>query len=327
MLSVLIVGAGSITQSEHLPNWLAQPGARVAGLVGRTPERTRPVADAYGVRYFDSIERALHTTRVDAVHIATATGSHVELTLEVLAAGKHVMLEKPMAESAVEAGRLLDAADASGVVLDVGCQKQADADIEYVAGLVHDGSLGALTGVTSVFRFAQKSVYRRFGPPASPDIPDPADLHRRLVEQSIHHLNVYHSWLAGELVVDSVLYRGGLWQITGTGVDTVFAHTNAAQSGHGEEFLAWFEEGSVRVTIGSPHLPATRHGVEVFEAWADRRYQPVSAWRNPYSVMLERFVEKTQGVRPWRPDVERAVRDHHLIDQIEQRWHTRSSTE
>lgn len=58
--------------------------------------------------------------RIDAAVVATPTFTHAEVVTELLAAGKHVLVEKPIAPTAAEATRMVDAADAAGVVLQVG---------------------------------------------------------------------------------------------------------------------------------------------------------------------------------------------------------------
>jgi predicted dehydrogenase len=314
-----MVGSGSITQSEHLPNWMALPGAQVVGLVSRNPERGRTAASAFDLTWFAAMEDAFVSTRVDAVHIAASLAVHPDLVARAIAAGKHVLVEKPFAGTAAVGKRLVAAAEAAGVVLNIGYQKQTDADVAYITDLVSSGRLGRLMGVHSVFRFSQPSLFMQFGPLPARHIPDPDDLHERLLEQSIHHFNVFHTWLEGEISVESVVCRSGLWQVAGASAETAVSHLNARASGHGEEFWAYFEGGSAHVSIWSPHFAATQGGVEVFESWADRRYQPITPRQNPYKVMNEHFRQMVAGERDWRPDAERALKDLALVERIETR--------
>lgn len=87
---------------------------------------------------------------VDAVYIATPTALHAGGVSEAARAGKHVIVEKPLAESLEMALTACREADAAGVVLLVGCTHSYDAPIRLLRDLVVSGRLGALQGVLSV---------------------------------------------------------------------------------------------------------------------------------------------------------------------------------
>jgi predicted dehydrogenase len=102
------------------------PAARAAGLdvvalVGRDRDRTARRADRSGVEVAcGSLREALQLPRSDIVIVSTSPGTHAELADEAIAAGRHVLVEKPFTLDAVEARRLVDAADRAGVVALVG---------------------------------------------------------------------------------------------------------------------------------------------------------------------------------------------------------------
>jgi predicted dehydrogenase len=239
------------------------------------------------------------------------------LVTRAIAAGKHVLVEKPFAETSAVGRQLVEAAKAAGVVLNIGYQKQTDADVAYVTDLVSTGRLGHLMGIHSVFRFSQPPLFIQFGPLPPRHNPASDTLHQRLLEQSIHHINVFHTWLKGDIAMESVVCRSGLWQIAGASGETAVSHINAAASGHGEEFWAYFEGGSVHVSVWSPHFAATRGMVEVFETRSDRRYQPITPRQNPYKVMNGHFQQMAAGERDWHADAERAIKDLALVERIE----------
>ena len=81
---------------------------------------------------------------VDAVVIATPPSSHAALGLQAIAAGKHVLIEKPMARTSAEAKALVDAADAAGVVLMPGHTFEYNAAVHTLRDLIRDGELGRL---------------------------------------------------------------------------------------------------------------------------------------------------------------------------------------
>jgi predicted dehydrogenase len=92
---------------------LRRLGIEVTGVVGSTPER----AAAKGIaRAYDSYEDLLADERVDVVHLTTPNSLHYAQVKQALAAGKHVVCEKPLATTAAESEELVALAEASGLV-------------------------------------------------------------------------------------------------------------------------------------------------------------------------------------------------------------------
>jgi predicted dehydrogenase len=96
----------------------------------------------HGIAAYADIEDAL--SRVDAVVIATPPASHAPLALKAIAAGKHVLIEKPMATTTDEARMLVDAAADVGVVLMPGHTFEHNAAVHKLRDLVRTGHLGRL---------------------------------------------------------------------------------------------------------------------------------------------------------------------------------------
>lgn len=110
---------------------------RFSGLGTGPPTRTEGGIAAYG-----SIEEALPW--VDALVIATPPSSHARLGMQAIAAGKHVLIEKPLATSAAEARSLVDAAAAAGVMLMPGHTLEHNAAVHKLRDLIHSGELGQI---------------------------------------------------------------------------------------------------------------------------------------------------------------------------------------
>ena len=118
----------------------------VATVVG-VDERFSQIDDGcqevdHGITAYADIEDAL--PHVDAVIIATPPASHAPLGLKAIAAGKHVLIEKPMATTADEALSLVEAADAVGVVLMPGHTFEHNAAVHKLRDLLRGGQLGRL---------------------------------------------------------------------------------------------------------------------------------------------------------------------------------------
>jgi predicted dehydrogenase len=96
----------------------------------------------YGVTAYADLEDAM--PHVDAVVIATPPASHAPLALKAIAAGKHVLVEKPMATTTQAARMIIDAAAAAGVVLMPGHTFEHNAAVHKLRDLVRGGDLGRL---------------------------------------------------------------------------------------------------------------------------------------------------------------------------------------
>jgi predicted dehydrogenase len=92
-------------------------GGAVAAVIGRSAETTADAARRFGAKaWFTSLNDALDVGGVDVVHVCTPNSTHVELVQQAIAAGVHVVCEKPIATSAEDALDLVDRATAAGVV-------------------------------------------------------------------------------------------------------------------------------------------------------------------------------------------------------------------
>jgi predicted dehydrogenase len=122
---------------------LRAAGFEVLAVVGRDPAKTAARAAAFDVpRALTSYADALALAGVDAVTIATPPHTHAELVLGAIAAGKHVICEKPFARDVVEARAVLDAAERAGIVHVLGTEFRYDTGQALLARAVRDGLVG-----------------------------------------------------------------------------------------------------------------------------------------------------------------------------------------
>jgi len=320
-VKIALVGCGYIAQAEHIPNWRQLPGADLVAVVDNRSALAEEVGEYYRVPSFSSMQAALAEAEVDAVDICTPPASHAGLVEEAARAGKHVLVEKPFADSAETARTALASATIRGVVVMVGYPRPFDFDVAYLTDLISSGSLGRVLGLHTVFKISHPASYTRIGDfervlPVPVGDGSAHDLRLRLLEQSVHHLNLFGLWFGSRPVVDAVRWSGRLWSVSASAGGIPLTHFNAGQSGHGEEIWAYFEKGSVHVRPWSPHLPSTYGSVTVTPTGGAGVYQPVLARRNPYLVMLESFQARVNRLEDWRADVDRAVGDLELIDDI-----------
>lgn len=113
-LSVVVVGAGLMGRWHA--HFAAREGARIAAVVDRDPARAGKVARPHAAKVCGSLEEALALPDVAAVHLCTPAESHGVLGMEVLQAGKHLLVEKPLAPSLRESEEILAFARARSLV-------------------------------------------------------------------------------------------------------------------------------------------------------------------------------------------------------------------
>ncbi len=114
---VAVVGVGYLGRF-HAQKYLALPGCSLRGVMDSDPERARAVAAELGVPGFTDLDQLL--PEVDAVSVAVTTSAHHAVAMRCLEAGKHVLVEKPLAATVAEAEELVSLAAGKGVLMQVG---------------------------------------------------------------------------------------------------------------------------------------------------------------------------------------------------------------
>jgi predicted dehydrogenase len=138
-VAVVGTGFGCLTHGRALRG----AGFDVVALVGRDPQRTAERAARFGIaNACTSLGAALALPGLDAVTIATPPHTHAALALEAIAANKHVLCEKPFASDTDEARRVLDAAEAAGIVHLLGTEFRWATGQALMARVVAAGAIG-----------------------------------------------------------------------------------------------------------------------------------------------------------------------------------------
>jgi predicted dehydrogenase len=146
-LRVGIIGFGRIG-AEHAA-WLGKTeGAAAAAVADATPAR-RELAAARGLRVVDHLDALLTDPEIDAVLVSSPTAMHFEHASAALSAGKHVMVEKPLAMDLAQSRALVEQAERTGRVLSVFHNRRWDIDYLTVGSAVASGVLGKVFNVES----------------------------------------------------------------------------------------------------------------------------------------------------------------------------------
>ncbi len=156
-----LIGTRGYAASAAAPGVKASQSGELVAVLGRDVERTRDFAREHDVEVAATLlDEFLATPGLDAVWVASPTFLHHSQGMAALKAGKHVLLEKPLAPTAAEAWELVEAASQSGVVLATGYQGRCVPGHQAMKRLIADGSIGDVTAARTYY-----GVHRGGPPP------------------------------------------------------------------------------------------------------------------------------------------------------------------
>ncbi|QKT02476.1 Gfo/Idh/MocA family oxidoreductase [Ectothiorhodospiraceae bacterium 2226] len=143
-LRLAVVGCGAVAELFHLPAAVRHAGVEVTALVDRDPVRAKALAERFGVPTVLTDWRDVEQ-HADAAVVALPHFLHAPASIDLLQAGVHVLVEKPMALSSAEAERMSEAAQAAERVLAVGFQCRFYRNSRMVKHVLESGLLGRIT--------------------------------------------------------------------------------------------------------------------------------------------------------------------------------------
>lgn len=162
LLNFAIIGCGRIAKrhAEILAN--AQIAhAKLAAVCDVNPLRARAFGEQYGVPHFTDCERMMHAlgAEIDVITIATPSGSHASVCLELAPYGKHFVVEKPIALTVADADAMIAACEDAGVRLFVVKQNRYNVPVMKLREAVEAGRFGKLVTGTVRVRWCRTQEY------------------------------------------------------------------------------------------------------------------------------------------------------------------------
>lgn len=142
-----IIGCGGIANGKHLPSLSKLSNVELVTFCDIEVEKAKAAADKYGVpgaTVYSDYEKLLSDGGTDVIHVCTPNASHAPITIAALEAGNHVMCEKPIAKTAADARKMVDAAKKSGKKLTVGYNNRYRQDSLYLKKVIESGELGEI---------------------------------------------------------------------------------------------------------------------------------------------------------------------------------------
>ena len=155
-----LVGAGVI--GRHHGKVISELADQIelVAVVDPLLDRAEEIAAKRGGRVFPSLSDALGAVDVDVVVVCTPTGRHGEVAIEALAAGKHVIVEKPAEVTVEKTDKIIEAQQAAGKLVTVISQHRFDRAFEITQQAIAKGELGRITsGIASIDWWRGQSYY------------------------------------------------------------------------------------------------------------------------------------------------------------------------
>ncbi len=190
-MKVGVIGTG-VMGRNHARVYSEMDGVVLAGVSDLNEKRGREVAEKYKCEYYRDYKGLLDVAGLDAVSLCTPTSLHYEVGRSVIERGKHMLIEKPIADTVGNAEKLVKLAKKRGVKLAVGHIERFNPAVQELKRLIDEGKLG---DVTSIFA-------RRVGimPPRIRDS-------NVIIDIAVHDIDVFRYVLGKE--PESVHASGG----------------------------------------------------------------------------------------------------------------------
>jgi predicted dehydrogenase len=154
-----ILGAAKFAREFMGPALTLAPGGHVAALATSDAAKAEPFRTfAPGLRVHGSYEALLADPEIDAVYIPLPNGLHVEWALKAMAAGKHVLCEKPMAMQSSDFDQLISARDAAGVLAAEAFMIVFHPQWQRARQLLAEGAIGRLWRIDGAFSFNNRDA-------------------------------------------------------------------------------------------------------------------------------------------------------------------------
>lgn len=157
MLRWGVLSTAKIGREHVLPAIQEAENGVLSAVASRDLGAARALAERFGAPHaFGSYMAMLESDAIDAVYIPLPTSQHVEWTAKAIAAGKHVLCEKPIALKAAEIGALIEARDRAGVIVSEAFMVTYHPQWRKVRELVAEGAIGTLRQVDAAFTYFNK---------------------------------------------------------------------------------------------------------------------------------------------------------------------------
>lgn len=187
-----IIGCGRVAP-RHAQSLIDLPYADLVAVADLLPYRADKFHKEYNADPLTDYKEMLKRDDIDVVNVCVPSGMHKQVTLDALAAGKHVIVEKPIALSTDDANQMISAAKDAGVKLCVILQNRYNPPMLELREAVTSGRIGKLLLGNATVRWYRPQSYYEDGWHGTWAMDGGA-----LMNQSIHHIDALQ-WLMGDV--------------------------------------------------------------------------------------------------------------------------------
>jgi len=185
-----LIGCGRVAP-RHAQSLIQLSDTQLVAVADIREDRARRFSAEYGAQAYTDYDNMLARPDIDAVTVCVPSGLHAQVAIDVLHAGKHVLVEKPIALSLADADRMIATAREAGLTLGVVLQNRYNSPVQQVRTLVDQGRLGKLYLGSVCVRWYRPQSYYEDGWHGTLSMDGGA-----LMNQSIHHLDALQ-WFMG----------------------------------------------------------------------------------------------------------------------------------
>ncbi|OCT13465.1 oxidoreductase [Paenibacillus pectinilyticus] len=322
-LGIALIGCGAIS-SVHLKAISEIPSVTLIAVVDTNAELAAKTAETYQCRYYTDYREMLNNPDIDVVHICTAHYQHAPMAVDALKAGKHVLTEKPMAETKDAALTMLKAAEEhTQVQLGVIFQNRYNPASQIMKKAVQSGELGNLLCLKGIVTWCRDASYYQTewkGKWAT-------EGGGVLINQSIHTLDLLQ-WLGGEVTsIKGTMSNDsleGIIEVEDTvhahltyhnGATAVFYATNAYGVNSPPEIELVFEKG--KLVLAGDTLYQVIDGVQTLLTSPEANNLGVkSYWGISHSKQIADFYTHIQNGRKYELDGPEGFKAFNLVMDV-----------
>jgi predicted dehydrogenase len=305
------LGAGWIAKTALAPALHAANNSTLHAVASRDTERS---AALNPTRVHKRYEDLLDDPEIDAVYINLSNEAHCPWTIAALAAGKHVLCEKPLALNHAQAQEMADTAKKHNRVLTEAVWHQWHPRFTRIRELIQRGDLGALTSIDSSFCFTGnfENNYRL----------DPQKGGGSLLDVGVYQVHVWSALnsLNAILNIESVDRT-----MSTTGIDMTTRVSAELSNGVSVKALSSFEMPETQSLVISGETATIEClGNDAFTSWnklssmrignSTEEFAPV----DPYRLMVENFSDHINGKPAWTLGLEQSLAVAKILDQIKE---------
>ncbi len=312
-----LIGIGDLADKRIAPALNEAKNSVFTGIWARDPQKAQDFAKKHNIPTIYPSFKALLDDSIDALYVATPPDVHCEYTVAALRAGKHVIVEKPMASNVAECEQMIAEAKAAKKVLGVAYNSRNAPRMRKVKELVASGILGKITYVNICYNVwyvlpkEDPKSWRHYKSRNAGGGP--------IADEGVHYLDLLDFFLGPSEVEYSSLDRLVFPWDTEDSATAVLRLKNSGAPVH--YYCAWNSKGVTnRIEIagseGKIALEPIYSNQILIQRGSEKEILTIERPRNAYTLNVEDFHESIATGRPPICDGEAGLRTAQILEKI-----------